>query len=174
MNAMAPPRTMLEVYRRLPEGTSCQLIHNQIIMSPAPTNEHQKVTGKLFVQLTNFVDEHHLGETRIAPFDVFFDKKNAYQPDIIFVSHERLPKFENDGFHGAPDLIIEILSPSTAKYDLEDKKDVYEQYGVQEYWIVDPSNKQVWGYQLVDKYYQALPTNAGTIDSFFLKTSFTF
>lgn len=85
-----------------------------------------------------------------------------------------MSKIENDGLHGTPDLVIEILSPSTAKYDLEEKKDVYEQYGVQEYWIVDPFNKQVWGYEIIDKYYKELSTSLGKIDSSFLNTSFTF
>jgi Uma2 family endonuclease len=98
----------------------------------------------------------------------------VYQSDIIFVANNRLSKFENDGFHGAPDLIIEILSPSTAKYDLEDKKDVYEQYGVKEYWLVDPANKQVWGYRLENNYFVGLPAEPGNITSTLLNTLFVF
>lgn len=174
MATMVPPRNMLDLYKGLPEGTLCQLINNQIIMSPAPSNEHQKIAAKLFNQLMNFVEKESLGEARFAPYDVYLGKRNVFQPDILFIANHHLSNIQNDGLHGAPDLIIEILSPSTAKYDLEEKKDMYEQYGVQEYWIVDPSNKQVWGYQLIDKYYKELSTGPGKLDSSFLKTGFTF
>ncbi len=175
MNAMAPPRTMLDLYRGLPEGTLCQLINNQLIMSPAPTENHQKVLDRIYRRLGDFIEKNQLGEVRVAPYDVYLGKRNVYQPDILFVGNNNLSKIQSDGLHGAPDLIIEILSSSTAKYDLEDKKEVYEQFGVLEYWIVDPSNKQVWGYQLVDKCYHGLATTAaGEINSFLLKTQFIF
>ncbi len=174
MNAMAPPRTMLDLYRGLPEGTLCQLINNQLIMSPAPTENHQKVLDRIYRRLGDFIEKNQLGEVRVAPYDVYLGKRNVYQPDILFIGNNNLSKIQSDGLHGAPDLIIEILSSSTAKYDLEDKKEVYEQFGVWEYWIVDPSNKQVWGYQLVDNCYQGLPTAAGEINSFLLKTQFIF
>src|SRR2546421_4941537 len=116
-----PPRTMLEVYKSLPEGTLCQLINNQIIMSPSPLDIHQKILGKIFVALVNLVESNKSGEVRIAPYDVYFNKKNVYQPDIVFISNDNIHKIEKDGLHGAPDIVIEVLSPSTAKYDLEDK-----------------------------------------------------
>lgn len=74
-----------------------------------------------------------MGTTRVAPYDVYFDRQNAYQPDIIFISNEQKHLIDKDGFYGAPALVIEILSPITAKYDLEEKKEIYERYGVKEY-----------------------------------------
>jgi Uma2 family endonuclease len=70
--------------------------------------------------------------------DVIFDRWNVYQPDLIFVSNERASILSSAGVLGAPDLTIELLSPSTSYYDLTKKKDLYERFGVKEYWIVDP------------------------------------
>lgn len=150
-----PPRTMIEAFRCLPEGTLAQLINNQIIMSPAPGNAHQKVSGKIFSQLLLFVEETQLGEVRIAPFDVFLNSKNAYQPDIIFIATENLNKIKEDGFHGSPDLVIEIFSPATRQYDKGDKKDIYQRCGVKEYWMVDPVTKTAEGLYLINnKFHQ--------------------
>lgn len=89
-----------------------------------------------------------MGKVRIAPYDVYFNNRNVYQPDIIFMANENVKNIEENGLHGAPDLVIEVLSPATAKYDLEDKKDVYERYRVKEYWAVDP--KQMHFFKLID------------------------
>src|SRR5438128_11577050 len=104
-----PPRTILEVFKNLPECTLAQLIHNQLIMSPVPSDAHQKVLDKIYRQLGNFVEENKLGETRVAPYDVFLNKKNSFQPDIIFIATESLYKIKEDGFYVAPDLVIEIF-----------------------------------------------------------------
>ena len=76
--------------------------------------------------------------------------------------------------HGAPDLVIEILSPRTAKYDLEDKKDVYERYRVKEYWAVDPASKQVYFFKVVKDEYVEAETKNAVIKSFLLKTEIKF
>ncbi len=110
----------------------------------------------------------------MAPYDVFFDKKNAFQPDILFLSKERLNLIKGNGLHGAPDLIIEILSPSTAKYDLEEKKDVYERYGVKEYWIVDPSTKSATGYFLENGVFIEIGKETGAINSRLFDSEFSF
>ena len=143
-----PPRTILEAFQSLPEGTLAQLINNQIVMSPAPTNTHQKVLGKIFSQLLQFADENNLGEVRVAPFDVYFNRRNVYQPDIVFIAHANLHHLKESGFYGAPDLVIEVLSPGTWRADKEDKKDEYERSGVKEYWMVDPATKIAEGYLL--------------------------
>lgn len=82
--------------------------------------------------------------------DVYLEDENIFQPDILFISNENQHVIEEDGIHGAPDLVIEILSPGTAKYDLMKKKDVYERRGDKEYWIVNPETKLVQGYFLVN------------------------
>lgn len=78
-----------------------------------------------------------------APIDVYLEEKETYQPDIIFVARSRLNIIEKDKINGAPDLVVEILSPSTAYYDLKKKFKIYAAHGVKEYWIVDPEEKSV-------------------------------
>jgi|688.fasta_scaffold1036610_1 Uma2 family endonuclease len=171
---LSPPRTILQAYRCLPEGTMAQLIQNQIIMSPAPLDRHQQISLELSSELFYFVKKNKLGAVREAPYDVYLDEKNAFQPDILFVSNENIHLIKKDGLHGAPDLVIEILSPSNSKYDLKVKKDVYEQYGVKEYWIVDPEDKSVTGYTLKDGVFILLMKSLGKIQSALLGWSVEF
>jgi Uma2 family endonuclease len=174
MTVLNPPRTMFEVFKSLPEGTLCQLINNNLVMSPTPTDPHQKILMDISAQLFFYVSKNQLGEVRVAPYDVYFNRKNVYQPDIVFVAKENINKIKEDGLHGAPDLVIEILSPPTAKYDLEDKKDVYERYGVKEYWAVDPVSKQVYFFKLVKDEYVEAETKNAVIKSSLLKTEIKF
>lgn len=149
----SPPRTMMEVYKSLPEGTPVQLIENNIVMAPAPLYKHQRISNDINVKLSNFVNKNKSGEVLAAPFDVFLDEVNVFQPDIMFISNNNKDIIGKDGLHGAPDLVIEILSPSTAKYDLNQKRVVYQRSGVKEYWIVDPESKETQGYVLKDGRY---------------------
>src|SRR5690606_38069544 len=132
------PRTIREVYDNLPEGTLAQLIENQLVMSPAPTYSHQYILGELHTQMSNYLKKNPMGRVVLAPFDVHLDEENVFQPDVIFVRNENLELIRESGLFGAPDLAVEILSPSTAKYDLKKKKMQYEQNGVTEYWVVNP------------------------------------
>jgi Uma2 family endonuclease len=158
-----PPRTILEVYHSLPEGTLAQLINNQIIMSPAPTDNHQEISGEIFSQLLQFVKRNNLGKVRIAPYDVYLNRRNAYQPDIIFIASENQHKIKESGFYGAPDLVIEILSPSSWHYDKGEKKEEYERSGVKEYWMIDPADKSAEGFSLVNNEFQLIDVTKGTI-----------
>lgn len=128
-------------YEKLPEGAPYQLIGGELVMTPSPVPYHQDILGKLFYTLKKFVEENAFGRVYIAPLDVYFTETDTYQPDIIFISKDRLSIIGEKKIEGPPDLIIEILSPATAYYDLRLKKDVYEQSGVKEYWIVDPIQK---------------------------------
>ncbi len=130
-------------YAKMPEGASCQLIAGEIIMTPAPGLYHQTVSRKIFLQLSAFVFGRNLGELFYAPTDVYFSEHDTFQPDILFVSTERKHILKDERIEGAPDLVVEILSPSTGYYDLAKKKDVYEQYGVKEYWVVDPTLQSI-------------------------------
>ena len=169
-----PPKTIFEVHQSLPEGTLCQLINNQLIMSPAPTDIHQKVLLEVAYLLMTHLKEKKIGTVRISPSDVYLSKRNVFQPDIYFVANESVKKFEENGFHGSPDLVIEILSPATAKYDLEDKKDIYEQYGVKEYWCIDPADKSVQGWTLQNGEFVSLPAADAIIKSQLLGKEFPF
>lgn len=130
-------------YCRLPEGSPYQLIGGELVMTPSPTPYHQMVSMKLVVQMAGLVLEKALGIVLHAPVDVYLAETETYQPDILFIAHERLAIIEETRINGAPDLVVEILSPSTGYYDLRSKFKVYEKCGVREYWIVDPQNKSV-------------------------------
>lgn len=136
-------RYTYEDYCRLPEGSPYQLIGGELVMTPSPTPYHQMVSMKLELKMASFVLEKDLGIVLYAPLDVYLDETETYQPDIIFISKERLSIIEEKRINGAPDLVAEILSPSTGYYDLRSKYKVYEKKGVREYWIVDPQHKSV-------------------------------
>lgn len=149
-----PPRTGMEAFELMPEGTLCQLINDNLVMSPAPTTPHARVQRKIFSILNNYVEQNRLGEVFFAPFDVFLDEKNAFQPDILFVSKDRTDIIERKGVVGAPNLVIEILSEDR-NYDLKKKKLVYEKTGVLEYWVVDPETKWCKGFILENGVYNS-------------------
>lgn len=171
-----PPRTLMEVFKSLPEGTLAQLIENTLVITPAPLYIHQKVLSDIHLLMGTFVKQHQLGEVLVAPIDVYLDEENAFQPDIVFINNEQSGIIiKEDGLHGAPNLVVEILSPSTAEYDLNEKKDVYERCGVQEYWIVDPATKFVQGFFLNEESrYEDPKKNKGFIQSRLLDTRFDF
>ncbi len=169
-----PPRTILEVWESLPEGTLCQVINNTLVMSPAPLDSHQKVLVKLSSKIYLFVEENDFGEVRVSPYDVHFDEDNIFQPDIVFVAKENTHLINERGLFGAPDMVIEILSPSNKGYDKKDKKQVYEKYGVKEYWIIEPYEKTVTGFTLINnKFVQTSPA-VGIINSKLLNSTFRF
>ncbi|MBY5959828.1 Uma2 family endonuclease [Membranicola marinus] len=169
-----PPRTIREVFDALPEGTLAQLIESQLVMSPSPTDIHQKILHIISVRIFNFLEKNPVGEVRIAPYDVYLDEQNVFQPDIIFISADSLANIEENGFHGAPDLVVELLSPGTSKYDQNQKKDVYERHGVQEYWIVEPTTKEVQGFFLNDGVFELIVEETGFISSRLLNQEFRF
>lgn len=153
----------MEVYQMLPEGTLAQLINNQIVMAPAPSDKHQDFLDKIYHRLGDFIEKNNLGKTRPAPYDVYLNRRNAYQPDIIFIANENIHKIKYNGLHGAPDLVIEILSPATWRIDKEEKKYEYERSGVKEYWTVDPSDKTTEGFRLVNGEFEPIPSDAGKL-----------
>lgn len=169
-----PPRTMREVFNTLPEGTLVQLIENNLVMSPAPKDQHQLLVDEIYPELSLFVKRRKIGATRVAPYDIYFDSENIFQPDIIFISNERKHLIQEDGLHGAPDMVIEILSPSTAHYDLQEKKAVYERFGVTEYWVVDPATNGTTGFYLVKDEYHEFFKGTGSIESKLLEWQVTF
>lgn len=136
-----------EDYSRLPEGAPYQLIGGQLIMTPHPTPYHQEISMKLAFTLRNFVQKNSLGHVYFAPLDVYLGDKDVYQPDIIFIRKEREAIIGEINIEGPPDIVVEILSPTTAYYDLRKKFKVYEQCSVSEYWIIDPQLKKVEVYE---------------------------
>ena len=120
-------------YAKLPEGAPYQLIDGELVLSPSPTIYHQRISMRLGRALSLFVEAHGLGEVLAAPMDVCLSETNTFQPDLLFVSNARASIVGGPYVEGAPDLVVEILSPSTAYYDLRKKKQVYAASGVGEY-----------------------------------------
>ena len=131
-------------YAAMPDdGEQYELIAGEIIMVPPPTTFHQDILTHLMGELYPIVRSRKLGKILPSPVNVFAAEHDVYQPDLLFVRKENLGIIKMDGVHGAPDFVIEILSPSNAYYNLRLKKSVYEQIGVREYWIVDPMERSI-------------------------------
>ena len=144
-----------EDYRQLPsDGKTYQVIGGKLFMTPAPSTRHQKICRNLSFIIWNFVKEHNLGEVCNAPIDVVFSSVNVVQPDIVFISKNRLRIIKEKGIFGAPDWIIEVTSSSTDKIDVKLKRDLYEHFGVREYWIVYPDDEKIEVYLLKEGRYR--------------------
>lgn len=167
---------MMEVFRSLPEGTRAELIDNQLYMSPSPIYAHQKTIQSIFRALCAEVSDKRRGEVIISPFDVYLDERsNAVQPDLIVVLNENSGIIDPGGhIHGVPDILVEVLSPNNREHDLVVKKNLYERFGVKEYWIVDPEDKSTFVYQLNEKSYELRIRDIGRINSDLLAFSFQF
>jgi Uma2 family endonuclease len=140
-------------YLLLEEGAPFQLINNDLIMSPSPLFVHQQILYELSETIVLYHILERKGKWVYAPMDVKFDEGNILQPDIFYISEEKQPDIIKERVEGVPDLIIEILSPSNAYYDLRQKKDIYEKYGVKEYIIIDPIAQNADLYALRDGMY---------------------
>jgi Uma2 family endonuclease len=141
-DAMTKPAThhwTYEDYLVLPDdGTRCEIIEGERLMTPAPGPRHQSASIRLAAALLSFLDEHELGKVFAAPVDVILADDTVVQPDILVILKEHARREKESGLFGAPDLVVEILSPSTADRDLDRKMRTYASHGVPEYWIVDP------------------------------------
>jgi Uma2 family endonuclease len=129
-------------YMKLPEGAPYELINGKLTFMPSPKSPHQDASGNLFAQLWLFVKAHRLGVVYHAPLDVHLDKENIVQPDLLFLSNNRMDR-RKDFIYGAPDLMVEILSTGTKKKDQKTKMALYEKHGVLEYWLVDTDKRTV-------------------------------
>ena len=128
-----------EDYLATPKDERYELLDGDLMMVPAPNVKHQRVSAQLYVQLHRFINDHGLGTLLYAPCDVVLSDVDVVQPDILFVSRDREEELiKPDNVRGAPDLVIEILSPSTETKDRGLKHDLYGRHGVTEYWLVDP------------------------------------
>ncbi|UCE08698.1 MAG: Uma2 family endonuclease [bacterium] len=134
-------------YLDLPnDGKRYEVMKGELIMAPAPNTIHQTISNNLEDELRSFLKKQKLGKIFHVPYDVIFSETDVVQPDILVILIERLGNITENYLDGAPDLIIEILSPKTAHYVLLEKKELYERSGVKEYWIVDPRRLRVMIY----------------------------
>ncbi|MEM7182030.1 MAG: Uma2 family endonuclease [Spirochaetota bacterium] len=129
-------------FELLPENAPYQLIEGRLVFMKSPTNNHQRILANLHLEIGIYVKNKKLGEVRFAPLDVRLDEKNVVQPDLLFVSI-RLVNIIEKKIKGAPDFIIEIISPSNEEYDRKTKLGLYGRFFVQEYWIVHPEEQWI-------------------------------
>lgn len=130
--------TSKEFFRRAPDDRKAELIDGVIIVTPPPLDIHERLQIFLLRLLGEFVEFFALGEVRGSRTAVELADDQTYEPDILFVARERVEIIKDEGIFGAPDLVIEILSASTASYDRGVKFRAYERAGVRELWLVDP------------------------------------
>ena len=130
--------TFDELVAELPESNApTELWDGELVMSPAPSFLHQQIVDRFHDLLKTCVRQHRLGETALAPIDMVLTSRRATQPDVVFISSDRLGIIK-ERIMGAADLVAEVLSPGSRRRDRIDKRDLYEQHGVREYWLIDP------------------------------------
>jgi len=139
-----------EDYQRLPDdGRRYEIIEGVLYVIAAPSFDHQYTAGEVFAALRTYVRERQLGIVISAPFEVHLPGiARPVQPDVLFIAAERAPQAGAEDFTGAPDLLVEILSPSTVRTDRVVKFSAYERAGVREYWLVNPYARSVEVYTL--------------------------
>lgn len=136
-------RWTYEEYYRLNDDVRYEIIDGNLLLAPAPDVWHQKWLNEINIFLSRFVKQRNIGQIFIAPVDVVLDAENTVQPDIVFVSAANAGIIERRGIFGTPDLLIELISPTSVRRDRYKKKELYARFGVKEYWIGDPANKSL-------------------------------
>ena len=125
------------------DGLRHEIIEGEHYVSPSPSARHQRILLKLSHLMQTHLEARTIGEIFFAPFDVLLSEYNILVPDLIYLSNERKDLLTSKNLQGAPDLVVEILSPSTRSRDKRLKRDVYERTGVAEYWMIDPDHDVV-------------------------------
>ncbi len=143
--SLTPIKLTYAEFCALPETVQPhELIDGGLRMPPAPSRKHQLISGNLYTALRTYVRERNLGQVYYAPTDVVLDRDRplVLQPDLLFVSTQRAPIL-GERIFGAPDLVVEIFSPGGETFDRTEKATWYAQYGVREYWLVDPEEETI-------------------------------
>jgi Uma2 family endonuclease len=145
MNTRTLPKPFTyDDYIALPDdGKRYEIIEGDLSMTPAPSPRHQAVQLRLGSLLLAFLDKHSLGRVFVSPIDLVLSMVDVVQPDLLFVGQSRSNIIAEKNIVGIPNLIIEILSPSSTTRDQKEKLNLYQRYGLPEYWIVDPDSQTV-------------------------------
>ena len=146
----------------LPEdGKRYEILDGDLVVTASPMTRHQRVSRNLEVVLHIHVQENDLGEVFDAPIDVVLDRHTVVVPDLVFISKARSAIIQRHGIVGAPDLLVEILSPATAERDRDTKAKLYARFGVDHYWIVDAESEELHVYKRDGTLYRAPATHRG-------------
>jgi Uma2 family endonuclease len=131
-------------YRELPDdGNQYQIIGGELFMTAAPYSRHQRIARNIFRIIDQHAYKNELGEALFSPIDIAFSMTDIVQPDILFVSKDRLNIITEKNIVAAPELVVEVLSKSTKNIDRNLKKELYAQHGVEEYWLADPESASI-------------------------------
>lgn len=163
MGDPAPVKMTYADYAKLPEGGQrLELFEGEpMMMSPSASRQHQKICGRLYARLFAHVEAADLGDVYPAPLDVILSDDTVVQPDLLFISAVRRKALVGQFIHGAPDLVVEILSPTSRARDGVLKRRLYAKFGVREYWLVDPEERSVTVLALKGAAYRKLAAATG-------------
>jgi Uma2 family endonuclease len=157
-----PGHWTYEDYCAIPEdGRRYEVIEGELYVAPSPTPAHQRASTRLTSFLVIHVLENDLGEVFAAPLDVVLSVSSIVQPDILFISKARLSIITGRNIAEAPDLVVEILSPGTQRYDRNVKQQTYAAYGVRWLWLLDPLRRTIEGYELREGAYVLTQQRSG-------------
>jgi Uma2 family endonuclease len=169
-----PPKTAMEVFKMLPQGTLCEVINGVLYMSPSPFTQHQIIITELLSEIHFYLKSKKTGLVFTAPYDVYLDEhSNAVQPDIVIVLKEN-ESIIKEHIHGVPDILIEVLSKGNENNDLLRKKELYELFKVKEYFIINPDTKEVIHYYLENAAFVLKDKKNALLASILLNKSFSF
>ncbi len=156
------PLTYRDLWHTPEDGNRYEIINGEVSVTPPPNTGHQRVSRNLGRILDRHVTEHDLGEVLYAPVGVVLEKPSGVQPDVIFVVKGRRSIIQEKAVFGAPDLVVEVLSSSTASRDRGVKKDLYARAGVRHYWLFDPRKRTLQAFRLDKDRYVLEAERTGT------------
>ena len=154
-------RLTYEQYRALPEdGNRYEVVQGELLMTAAPRIDHQRVSANLQFILESYIRANNWGKLFDAPVEVYLGEEDIVQPDLVCVSREHEQIIAEKNITGAPDLIVEILSPSTARYDRVLKANMYARHRVPHYWVVDAEARTLEAFEWDNGHYRLIAAHA--------------
>lgn len=161
MATVSTKLTADDLWKMPDDGNRYELLDGEIVRSPAPMTKHQRIVVAGIAILLE-AERAGYGQVFVAPRDVVLDEHNVVQPDLLFVTNERLSIVTEKNIQGAPDLVIEVLSPSTSSKDLGDKLSTYARFGVRYCWLVSPEAEVIRRFALQGgTFVEDVPLRAG-------------
>jgi len=139
------------------DGKRREIIDGELFVTPSPLSKHQIAVGRIAAAFFRYLDDHPIGELLLAPLDVILSDYDVLEPDLLFILNEHRSIIQ-DWVRGVPDLVVEVLSPTTARQDRGPKLKAYARFGVPEYWVVDLEQRVVEVYQLAEQGYRLAQT----------------